>query len=212
MNNIYSLGGGCYAAYSFQRLGYNKEHFFFDYMWNLQGGLKTVVDIFNEDFKSYYDISNYEFRNTHKILTMGSFNTNIVHPELVLMHHDTRVPGVFDSICRKADRTIHVFNSREHKLFIYYRGYFTGPETVSLLKEETEYFVTEFIKKYNTNFTILSLIEITPKELCCIEELLSPLISSDHILYDYIIRENNSSWDNTLTKHINALRSRGILS
>lgn len=200
---MYSLGGGCYAAWALEGIGMKKETQFFDFMWNLQGGLKTAVNIFKDEFEPFLDRDNYEYTRNHTILNWDAFNVNRFYPELALMHYDTRDDAVFQSVCRKVQRTRDLFADNTFKVFLYYRGYYAGPETVQILAEETEYFDAEFSAKYNSNYAIVSLVEIPKEEAGNGPAILAPLKSSGRIVYDFVVREDMEHWKQIAQKYKN---------
>ncbi len=200
---MYSLGGGCYVAWALEAAKLKKETQFFDFMWNLQGGLKTVVSIFKDNFESFLEAGNYKYTRDHQILNWDAFNINSRYPELVLMHYDTRDDAVFQSVCRKALRTREIFADNSFKVFLYYRGYYAGPKTVQLLAEESEHFEREFSRKYNSNFVLVSLVEIPKEEAIKGPDIVAPLKNSDRIVYDFVVREDQDHWKQIALKYKN---------
>lgn len=202
---MYSLGGGCYVKWALDGIGMKRETQFFDYMWNLQGGLKTLVSIMKDDFTPFLDRTQYEYMNTHTILNWDYFNIHKSYPDLALMHYDTRNDDIFNSICRKVVRTRALFRDTTFKIFIYYRGYYKPSETVCTLQEESEYFVKEYSDMHNSNFVLVSLVEIPKEESQNGTNITKPLKNTDKIYYDYVIRDDMDHWKYVVEKYKNLL-------
>ena len=59
---VISLGGGCDVATEFiQRLQLTEETHFFDYLWNLDGGLRNVTQILRDDFAGFDSLDDFMF-------------------------------------------------------------------------------------------------------------------------------------------------------
>lgn len=171
---IISLGSSCNTATILKHLGVNKIHYFFDFIWNEFGGLRTVKDIVENDFKYFDNISNY----TKSKIRLNSrnkklWNINKYYPSFVFFHQDTTKTKIIKSINRKIQRTRDLFTDGSKKYFIYYRppieclhqGEHSFAErgdraaTVKILKRESLAFVDMYKKKYDDNFCLISMIK-----------------------------------------------------
>jgi hypothetical protein len=134
---VVSLGGGCDVATElFSQADLPKTTHFFDYLWNLDGGLCNVINIIRERFAGFDSLDDYVFRahpewNTDQTLgprviaCANQGSTQLVHrkyQDIAFVHyeHDTEL---VESFRRKAQRFLELLESKDPVSFVYYRQY-----------------------------------------------------------------------------------------
>jgi len=221
---VISLGGGCDVATEF--LGpsqINETHHFFDFLWNLDGGLKNVCSIIDSDFKGFEDLQNYIYDlhpewNTNldqgpKVLACANLQAaQLVHARyknIAFVHHK-RTQQMVDSMTRKKDRLLAVFQSVLPVTFIYYRQYHApingtyvnGPDydildKLNHFKWETDLFMSTFDQKYpKKEFRLISLF-MEPSEYMQgitdkIDTFFQELDNSDRLTFERVFRRRGS--------------------
>ena len=193
---VISLGSSCDSATELKRAGVNNIHYFFDFSWNELDGLKTVKDIVENDFDKFFDIHNYTKIPEHPILGNNKkmWNVNKFYPNFVFMHHNTSKPKIIESLVRKIERTKDVFESKNKKIFIYYRHYhwdFNPCSDFNIIKDESKKFCEMYKNKYDDNFMLLSLVVYDKdydKEIIDKEVLELQNDNTDNVKYDFVYR------------------------
>jgi len=198
---VLSLGSSCDAANQLKKHKKQNENNFFDFLWNELDGLQIVQKVIEDDFQHFLKLENY-IKTDHIILTpllKSTFNINLFYPNLAFMHNDIINETAIDSFSRKIKRTREILQSKEKKVFLYYRHYhhtITNIHDINILIKETQNFANMYKEKFNNNFVIVSLIIVAPmfrkdeleKYLIILKEF-----SNEHIQFDYAYRRNDSN-------------------
>jgi len=170
-----SLGGGCDVATELlQRLALSDTTHFFDFLWNLDGGLANVTRIIQERFAGFDRPELYVERrhpewNTPETpgqlrLACGDlFAEQLVHekyPDVAFIHY-RRGAALVEKFARKAERFLKLLEAGDPLTFVYYRQlhspvlgrYHCGPdyavgEKLTALREETDDFVRTLSRLY----------------------------------------------------------------
>jgi hypothetical protein len=114
-----SLGGGCDIASNLKRLKISNSTLFFDYLWNLDDGLKSVVKILDENFSSFTQ-KEYFIRTYHERFNKEVF-VNVHFPNIAFIHYDMASSKAFSSFVRKINRMRKLLSSDKEIVFLYYR-------------------------------------------------------------------------------------------
>lgn len=134
---IVSLGGGCDVATELLGpRGLSQSSHFFDFLWNLDGGLSNVTRILGERLAGFDRLENFIFQkhpewNTPEVpgqlrLACADLDApQLVHhryPDIALIHyeHNAELPLKF---ARKAERLLRLLDSGGPVTFVYYRQY-----------------------------------------------------------------------------------------
>lgn len=161
-----------------------KIHHFFDYLWNLDGGLINVQSIIKSRFVGFEQLQNYVYRrhpqwNTSQdlrpiVLACANVNADqLVHcdyPNIAFVHHK-RSTDLMESMIRKAERFLAILDDDLPLTFIYYRQYhapingnyinqldYDISDKLSHFVQESRSFVDAFIQLYPTKeFKLFSL-------------------------------------------------------
>jgi len=117
-----SLGSACDTAMIFDRLKIRQTSYPFDWLWNLDTGLESVINIIENDFSSILNkesyAKKYHFRLPNEVIVYKEF------PSIIHMHSDP-----LSSIAAHETLVRRIFRFRELLLsdtkihFIYYKNY-----------------------------------------------------------------------------------------
>lgn len=213
MSNLISLGSGCDAALHIKRLKLNQNTGFFDYLWNYNDGIKSVIKIIDSDFEGFDSISNYRY---DRILAIHGGKQDIVinknYENIGFIHYDIfGDPKVLESFKRKILRIKQKLYSDEMINFVYYRSYkhtiesdykkypdFNIPVKIDYLVSESKNFVRYFSNKFpNKKFKLHSFFEepvdnnFYPKHK--IKSFLSNVNCPNNLRFDSICERFNSN-------------------
>ena len=119
---IIPLGAACDIAMNLDSLQLRKNSLFFDWLWNLDSGLKSVSECIGSDFRNVINPDPYVYRYHFRF---GKEICVYRHAESVVHLHSnpTEKKADSDTLIKRARRTIELFNSNDFKLFIYYRSH-----------------------------------------------------------------------------------------
>ncbi|MBT4519830.1 MAG: hypothetical protein HOC23_07475 [Halieaceae bacterium] len=132
-----SLGGGCDVATELlQRRGLSDTSHFFDYLWNLDGGLNNVSRIIASRFAGFDsqecfirlrhpEWNTAEVAGSLRIACADLEAEQLCHrdyPDIVFLHYREGAELV-DKLSRKAERFMQLLEGNGPLTFIYYRQY-----------------------------------------------------------------------------------------
>ncbi len=118
-HNYISLGGGCDAAMVLTRLGLRNKSLGFDWLWNLDEGLKAVIKILQNKYQDVttencYTISDH-YRFEKKMITYSSI------PSIVHLHSNPMEDlAEHEKLVRRFQRFENILKDDSIKHFIYY--------------------------------------------------------------------------------------------
>jgi len=201
-----SLGSACDAAISLKYIGVRKESLPFDWLWNFDTGLRSVVTIIENDFKQIIDKDSYQLANHYRfskpVVVYKSF------PGIVHLHSDPMtINGEHEKMLRRIKRFINILNNKSKKHFVYYKCYEEDlikncnqsiKDTLDELICEGEKFVTMLLEKYahvKNQFYLLLIIQ-TDKDKsrnACNEIRNANTCYPEYIKLSYTITRNNEN-------------------
>jgi len=173
MTELISLGSGCDAAMQIKRLKLSNTTHFFDYLWNYNDGMKSVIKIFNDNFEGFDTLSDYKYDYIRGI--WGGKKVVIVnnkYKNIGFIHYDIFTqPKVLESFKRKVSRIRSALDSEDSINFVYYRSFrhtiesdykqysdFDVERKLEYFYRESENFVRFFSRRFqNKKFKLLSL-------------------------------------------------------
>ena len=213
--------------------GLTNTHQFFDFLWNLDGGLENVSAIIANHFEGFDQLDNYiydlhpEWNTEQNQGPLVLACANVQTPQLVLaayrniafIHHKRSIELV-DSMIRKRDRLLTLFESSRPLTFIYYRQYhapvhgnyinqldFDIGEKLTHFRAETELFMSTFRHRYpQKDFKLISLFMEPSEHLHSvtdqIDQFFQALPSDDKLIFDRVYRRRSarslSKWTSLL--------------
>lgn len=205
-NAIISLGGGCLIATELKVFYLRKYSLPFDWLWNFEDGLFSVIKIIESDFKDMIN-SDYVYSRNHFMFPDAEVTVFKKYPNISLIHAK---PLDFDvdkqALIRRADRFKAILNSNNPITFIYYREYtkwFPLDKSVEAAEQrfqeyiiESKEFVEMIRKKFNrNNFVLLSLFRVPDSYLEDIKKKNSDFFNQkqtdENIIYDFITYQDN---------------------
>jgi hypothetical protein len=144
-----SLGSACDPVLMFEMLGMKEVSMPFDWLWNLDLGLKAVCEIIENDFAQISDRDGYavgsHYRLDREVLVYKAF------PTIIHMHSDPLANEAdHASLLRRMERFRESLRSGDHLHFVYYKHFneehlrgsaLTIEDTVRRMFEESERFI-----------------------------------------------------------------------
>jgi hypothetical protein len=175
-SDFVSLGSACDVGIALQWMRLKKCSFPFDWLWNLDGGLSSVIRILEGDFKTIDHFDCYEIKYS------SSVGRNLIvytaHPEVMHLHSNPMEHrGEHETLVRRINRLRAALADQELFLnFVYYRNFESQSDQVpkgrlnlikamEILRDEGHRFMDFMEKKYPLKQFSITLVMQTSKEL-----------------------------------------------
>lgn len=201
---IIPLGSACDIAMNLDILNLRKNSLFFDWLWNLDSGLKFVSDCVEQDFKNVISSSPYAYRYHYR------FDKEVCvykDAESVVHLHSNPIEDLVasETLKKRAKRTKALLESNDFKLFIYYRAYpedlikhgsYNLKDTLRSILDEKDLFLRTFEKKYPNqinNYKLLLILQVESMDLANAKILINEVKQENQSLNLHLMLYRNDS-------------------
>ena len=204
MNHRYiSLGGACDVAMMMDILDIRQGAYPFDWLWNLNTGLKAVNEIIEARFEQILDEKSYRFGLQARLGRDAVFYKSFA--DIIHMHSDPmNKPEDHAALVRRVSRFNQMLRSKDELHFIYYanlneRQFFdpdmTVPRLADELLSEGKRFMSFMAKKGHGKRTTLLLVLQTnvEQEAEALEALAAVVSDDERIRIGYTISRMDNS-------------------
>lgn len=163
---VVNLGGACYTAELLNHFGLRSASLPFDWLYNLDAGLRYVTDILVDDFSRLLDRDAFALSD-HPRWPGKQTVINKHYPMMAFVHSSPGEPSEYETLTRRSERLRGILRESDEITFLYYRIWNEpeyrrlGPDRhraqLEILESEAHYFAERFSANIRPAFRLIAI-------------------------------------------------------